>query len=75
MGRGADNLPSQAGRWLIERGFIMNLGEFKQILDKIDDSKEVIFYNLLNNELQGKKLETVLDVDGRCEITVEDFDE
>ena len=53
----------------------MNLGEFKQILDKIDDSKEVIFYNLLNNELQGKKLETVLDVDGRCEITVEDFDE
>ena len=34
-----------------------------------DESNEVIFYNLDNNNLTEFKLETIIDADNRCEIT------
>ena len=45
----------------------------KDLIDRLsmlDDTKEIVFYNLNNYELEGKQLETILDVDGHVEITL-----
>ena len=47
----------------------MTVKELKKILSEQDESNEVIFYNLDNNHLTEFKLETIIDVDNRCEIT------
>ena len=47
----------------------MTVKELKKILSEQDESNEVIFYNLDNNNLTEFKLETIIDVDNRCEIT------
>ena len=36
-------------------------------------SKSIQFYKLENNDLQGCDLETILDVDGQVEITIEPY--
>ena len=47
----------------------MTVKELKKILSEQDESNEVIFYNLDNYNLTEFKLETIIDVDNRCEIT------
>ena len=50
----------------------------KDLIDRLcllDDTKEVVFYNLNNSDLEGRELETILDVDGHVEITVKEFDD
>ena len=45
----------------------------KDLIDRLsmlDDTKEIVFYNLDNYELEGRELETILDVDGHVEITI-----
>ena len=44
-------------------------------LSKFDMEKEIVFYNLNNNDLESRELETILDVDGRIEITIEEIGE
>ena len=55
----------------------------KDLIDRLcmlDDTKEVVFYNLDNDDLKGrelkeiKELETILDVDGHVEITIGEID-
>ena len=49
----------------------------KDLIDRLcmlDDTKEVVFYNLDNDELEGKQLETILDVDGHVEITIKEIE-
>ena len=49
----------------------------KDLIDRLsmlDDTKEIVFYNLNNHELEGKQLETILDVDGHVEITLEEIE-
>jgi len=36
---------------------------------------ELIFYHLENSQLTECQVETILDVDDRCEITIEKLDE
>jgi len=43
--------------------------ELLKILKTHNENNEVIFYNLKNHDLKEFQLETILDVDGRCEIT------
>ena len=50
----------------------MTVKELKKILSKQDDNNEVIFYNLENHDLKQFKLESIIDVDDRCEITTYD---
>ena len=48
----------------------------KDLIDRLcmlDDSKDVVFYNLNNDDLEGRELETILDVDGHVEITVKEL--
>ena len=48
----------------------------KDLIDRLymlDSSKEVVFYNLNNDDLEGRELETILDVDGHVEITVKEL--
>ena len=40
-----------------------------------DMEKEIVFYNLNNNDLESRELETILDVDGRVEITIEEIED
>tara|TARA_E500000081_G_scaffold149952_1_gene177700 strand:+ start:67 stop:228 length:162 start_codon:yes stop_codon:yes gene_type:complete len=47
----------------------MTVKELKEILSKQDDNNEVIFYNLKNHNLTQFNLESIIDVDERCEIT------
>lgn len=47
----------------------MTVKELKKILSEQDESNEVVFYNLDNYNLTEFKLETIIDVDNRCEIT------
>jgi len=47
----------------------MTVEELKKILSKQDDKNEVIFYNLKNYNLEEFNLESIIDVDNRCEIT------
>ena len=49
----------------------------KDLIDRLcmlDDTKEVVFYNLNNDDLEGRELETILDVDGHVEITIGEID-
>ena len=55
----------------------------KDLIDRLsmlDDTKEIVFYNLDNDDLKGrelkeiKELETILDVDGHVEITIGEID-
>ena len=51
----------------------------KDLIDRLcmlDDTKEVVFYNLDNDDLKGRhcELETILDVDGHVEITIGEID-
>ena len=49
----------------------------KDLIDRLsmlDDTKEIVFYNLDDYELQGKQLETILDVDGHVEITIKEIE-
>tara|TARA_Y100000114_G_scaffold123794_1_gene119436 strand:- start:647 stop:811 length:165 start_codon:yes stop_codon:yes gene_type:complete len=50
----------------------MTVKQLKKILSKHDDNQEVIFYNLKNYNLTQFKLESIIDADGRCEITTTD---
>ena len=47
----------------------MKVKELLKILKTHNENNEVIFYNLKNHNLKEFQLETILDVDGRCEIT------
>ncbi len=47
----------------------MLVKELKRLLSKQDDNNEVIFYNLENHNLEQYNLESIVDADGRCEIT------
>ena len=47
----------------------MTVKELKKLLSEQDESNEVIFYNLDNNNLTEFKLETIIDADNRSEIT------
>ena len=51
------------------RRYSMTVKELKKILSKQDDNNEVIFYNLENHNLEQYNLESIVDADGRCEIT------
>ena len=70
VSRGADRLlnPDKYNKDLIDR------------LSMLDDTKEIVFYNLDNDDLKGrelkeiKELETILDVDGHVEITIGEID-
>ena len=44
-------------------------------LSNFDMEKEIVFYNLNNNDLESRELETILDVDGRVEITIEEIED
>ena len=49
----------------------------KDLIDRLsmlDDTKEVVFYNLNNDDLEGRELETILDVDGHVEITIKEIE-
>jgi hypothetical protein len=50
----------------------MKVSELKKILSKQDNDNEVIFYNLENHNLKEFKLESIIEVDNRCEITTYD---
>ena len=48
----------------------------KDLIDRLcmlDDSKDVVFYNLNNDDLESRELETILDVDGHVEITLKEI--
>ena len=48
----------------------------KDLIDRLctlDATKEIVFYNLNGNDLEGRELETILDVDGHVEITIEEL--
>ena len=47
----------------------MKVKELLKILKTHNENNEVIFYNLKNHNLKEFQLETILDVDGRWEIT------
>tara|TARA_R100000458_G_C8138922_1_gene150929 strand:+ start:99 stop:266 length:168 start_codon:yes stop_codon:yes gene_type:complete len=47
----------------------MKIKQLKAIINRMKDNQDVVFYNLSNYNLQEYRLESILDVDGRCEIT------
>jgi len=47
----------------------MKVKDLINILESYNQNDEVIFYNLENNDLKQFQLETILNADGRCEIT------
>ena len=48
----------------------MKVGELETILNDMSIENEVVFYFLKDNDLERVELETILDTDGQCEITV-----
>ena len=48
----------------------MKVGELETILNDISIENEVVFYFLKDNNLERVDLETILDTDGQCEITI-----
>ena len=48
----------------------MKVGKLKTILNDISIENEVVFYFLKDNNLERVDLETILDTDGQCEITI-----
>ena len=53
----------------------MTVKDLIDTLSKFDRKKEIVFYNLNDNDLESRELETIIDVDGRIEITVEELEE
>ena len=53
----------------------MTVRDLIDTLVRFDENKEIVFYNLENDDLQGREvgLETILDVDGHIEITVQEI--
>ena len=49
----------------------MQVKDLIERLSSLDPSKEIIFYHLEDYNLQSKELETILDVDGQIEITIQ----
>ena len=58
-----------------KQGEDMTVKDLIDTLSKFDRKKEIVFYNLNNNDLESRELETIIDVDGRIEITVEELEE
>ena len=58
-----------------KQGKDMTVKDLIDTLSKFDRKKEIVFYNLNNNDLESRELETIIDVDGRVEITVEELEE
>jgi hypothetical protein len=54
-----------------EREKPMTVKKFIEILQGFNEAQEVIFYQLENNDLRHVGVETILDCDNRCEITLE----
>ena len=50
---------------------IMKVKQLLKILKSMKGEQEIIFYTLTHYDLSERTLETILDVDGRCEITIE----
>jgi|TARA_B100001964_G_scaffold51607_1_gene58244 hypothetical protein len=48
----------------------MKVGELETILNDMSIENEVVFYFLKDNNLERVDLETILDTDGQCEITI-----
>ena len=49
----------------------MKVKQLLKILKSMEGEQEIIFYTLTHYDLSERTLETILDVDGRCEITIE----
>ena len=49
----------------------MTVNKLIKRLNKFDKKQEIIFYLLENDDLQNKKLETIIEADGRVELTIE----
>ena len=49
----------------------MTVNKLIKRLKKFDKKQEIIFYLLENDDLQNKKLETIIEADGRVELTIE----
>jgi len=49
----------------------MTVNELIKRLKKFNKKQEIIFYNLENDELQSRELETIIEADGRVELTIE----
>lgn len=47
----------------------MQISELKEKIKDLPNDQEVIFYNLENYNLTEYDLESIIDVDGRLEIT------
>jgi|TARA_B100000900_G_scaffold343099_1_gene306697 hypothetical protein len=47
----------------------MTIKELKNKIKNLPNNQEVVFYNLKNHNLTEYNLESILDVDGRLEIT------
>jgi len=48
----------------------------KDLIDRLcmlDDTKEVVFFNIDNHNYEGRELETILDVDGHVEINLKEY--
>tara|TARA_B100000900_G_C20565464_1_gene710850 strand:+ start:1486 stop:1647 length:162 start_codon:yes stop_codon:yes gene_type:complete len=52
----------------------MTVKDLIDTLSKFDKEKEIVFYNLNNDDLESRELETILDVDDRIEITIEEIE-
>jgi len=52
----------------------MKVKDLIDTLSKFDKEKEIVFYNLNNDNLESRELETILDVDDRIEITIEEIE-
>lgn len=49
----------------------MKVKDYVRLLKTYDQDKEVIFYNSVDYDLTEVELESIIDVDGRLEITFE----
>ena len=48
----------------------MTVKDLKKTLDNCNDKDEIIWYTLDNYVLTSRTLETILNIDGQCEITI-----
>ena len=51
----------------------MIVKELIQRLSKVDQDAEIILYHLKDNNLEECQLETILECDGRVEMTIEEI--
>tara|TARA_B100000073_G_C23300144_1_gene398281 strand:+ start:117 stop:284 length:168 start_codon:yes stop_codon:yes gene_type:complete len=52
----------------------MTVREVMDRLSVFDPDQEIIFYNLENYDLQNRKLETIIETDGRIEFTIQKWE-